>query len=560
MPRLFGPPGRALSRAPPVNEPMDLNRKRTLVVDDHPGMLSSLTRALEACGIRTAHAVRNAHEAVARLRNMRYDIVLADFDLGPGPDGQQLLEHCRQERLLAPAAVFMMVTAERAYDRVMSAAELAPDDYLVKPFTEETLRLRLVRAIERKRSLAAIHELRSRDDHEGLLQAADRLIGAEPRFAFELARLKGDALLALRRFEQAQAVFEQVLQARPVPWARLGVAHALEGLGRYEQARGALTELLADAPEYLAAYDALSQLHGRCENEADAKAVLKMALEVSPNAIHRHKAIGALALRAEDLDTAETAYSAIVRKNRHGFAQDPDDHLKLSRIYMDRGKFSQALDTLAETKKTFVALASVQASACAVESMVHSKAQNPRDARKALDEALAAAQADAVSLAPDIALDLARACYLNRRESEGAALVQRLVSNNHDDAKLLDGVRTMFRELDREEQGEHLIERCVEDAVRINNEGVERAKNGDLDGAIELLEEAARTMPDNAHIVLNAAHALISHMQLHGLQADKRTRVEAYMRRAHDRNSAHPKYEQVAALYRRLLDDFQTAA
>ena len=40
----------------------------------------------------------------------------------------------------------MMVTAERTYDRVMSAAELAPDDYLVKPFTEETLRLRLVRA------------------------------------------------------------------------------------------------------------------------------------------------------------------------------------------------------------------------------------------------------------------------------------------------------------------------------------------------------------------------------------------------------------------------------
>jgi CheY-like chemotaxis protein len=539
---------------------MDLNRKRTLVVDDHPGMLSSLTRALEACGVRAAHAVRNAHEAVARLRNMRYDIVLADFDLGPGPDGQQLLEHCRQERILSPTAVFMMVTAERAYDRVMSAAELAPDDYLVKPFTEQTLRLRLVRALERKRSLAVIHELRAKNDHEGLLQACDRLIGAEPQFAFELARLKGDALLALQRFDLAQSVFEQVLQARPVPWARLGMARALEGLGCYEQARGALTELLADAPEYLAAYDALSQLHGRCENEQDAKAVLKMALEVSPNAIHRHKAIGALALRGQDLETAESAYSAIVRKNRHGFTQDPDDHFKLSRIYMGRGKFSQALDTLAEAKKTFVASATVQAQACAVESLVHSKAQNPRDARKALDEALAAAQVEGVSLAPDIALDLARACYLNRRENEGAALMQRLVSNNHDDAKLLDGVRSMFRELEREEQGEHLIQRCVEDAVGINNDGVERARNGDLAGAIELLEEAARTMPDNAHIVLNAAHALISHMQLHGLQTDKRDRVEAYMRRAHERHPEHPKYAQVAALYRQLLLDFQNAA
>ena len=31
---------------------MDFNRSRTLVVDDHPGMLASLARALEACAIR----------------------------------------------------------------------------------------------------------------------------------------------------------------------------------------------------------------------------------------------------------------------------------------------------------------------------------------------------------------------------------------------------------------------------------------------------------------------------------------------------------------------------
>ena len=124
---------------------MDLSRKRVLVVDDHPGMLNTMRRALEMCGISGAHMVRSAQEAVARLRNMRYDIVLADYDLGPGPDGQQLLEHCRAERLLAPAAIFVMVTAERAYDRVMSAAEAVPDDYLVKPFsfTEMMARIRV---------------------------------------------------------------------------------------------------------------------------------------------------------------------------------------------------------------------------------------------------------------------------------------------------------------------------------------------------------------------------------------------------------------------------------
>ena len=275
-------------------------------------------------------------------------------------------------------------------------------------------------------------------------------------------------------------------------------------------------------------------------------------VEVSPNAVHRHKSVGALALRSGDLETAEAAYSAVVRKGRHSFAPDPEDHLTLSRIYLDREKFAQALDTLADAKRSFAGSASVQASASAVECLVHTKAENPRDARKALEEALAAANRDDVRLPQDIALELARACYLNRRDHDGAELVRRLVSNNHDDDRLLEEVQQMYRAIDREELGQSIIERCVSDAVAINNEGVARAKAGDLEGAIELLEEAARTMPDNAHIVMNAAHALISHMQLNGMQADKRARVEAYMRRVSERHPEHPKYLQVAELYRSL--------
>ncbi len=541
---------------------MDLNRKRVLVVDDHPGMLNSLRRALELCGISGCHAVRNAHEAVARLRNMRYDIVLADFDLGPGPDGQQLLEHCRAENLLVPSAIFVMVTSERSYDRVMSAAENAPDDYLVKPFTEETLRLRLVRALERSRSLSSVRELRAKGRHEELVQACDSLSASEPKLALELSRMKGDALLALERYAQARAVFAQVVQARALPWARLGVARAQAGLGEVEQARVALTELLADAPEFLAAYDFLSELHNRGHNDEDAKAVLKMAIEVSPNSLRRHKAVGEIALRSNDLETAEAAFSTLVRKSRHAFARSPDDHLKLSRIYLQREKFAEALDTVAEVKKTFPDWPVVRMSACAVESLIHSKAQNPRDARRSLDEALEAAKISggASALDAESALELAQACYRQNREHEAAELVQQVVSNNHDDARLLAEVGKMYVVLDRAEQGQTLIDRCVNNAVSINNEGVSRAKSGDLEGAIELLEEAAKAMPDNAHIVMNAAHSLIAHMHLHGLQTDKQARVSTYLDRVGDRNPTHPKYLQVSALYQKLLQKYKVAA
>ena len=128
-------------------------------------------------------------------------------------------------------------------------------------------------------------------------------------------------------------------------------------------------------------------------------------------------------------------------------------------------------------------------------------------------------------------------------------LVQFFVAN---DEAILADVRALFGKLDRADQGESLIERCVSNAVSINNEGVTRAKNGDLAGAIELLEEAARAMPDNVQIVMNAAHSLIAHMQMHGLQNDKLRQVKDYLERVAERNPAHPKYLQVFGLYAQL--------
>jgi len=532
---------------------MDLTRKRVLVVDDHPGMLSSLRHALAACGISTAHAVRNAQEAIERLRNMRYDLVLADYDLGAGPDGQQLLEHCRSKRLLAPTAAFVLVTAERGYDRVMSAAEFTPDDYLVKPFTEDTLKLRLERVLAKKESLATVHTLAGQGRHEELLEACDRVAAAEPRHAIELARVKGEALLALGRYPAARAHYESMLALRPLPWARLGLALALEGAGEIERARQQVVELLGDAPEYLSAYDALARMHEKSSNDGDAKAVLRMALEVSPNALHRHKSIGEIALRSKDLETAEAAFGAVVRKGRHAFNRSPDDHLKLSQVLMERSKFSQALETLADAKTSFESSAQTRVSAAALESLVYHKAGNPRESRKALDAALATAEQAGLKLPDAAALDLARACYLNRREHEGSELVTRLVSNNHDDARLLGEVRRVFAEADLEEQGESLIGRCVEDAVSINNRGVALAKEGDLEGAIELLEEAAGRMPENAHIVMNSAHSLIAHMQMNGVEPQRLARVQHHLECIRVKSPNHPKYVQVASLYAGLM-------
>jgi hypothetical protein len=59
-------------------------------------------------------------------------------------------------------------------------------------------------------------------------------------------------------------------------------------------------------------------------------------------------------------------------------------------------------------------------------------------------------------------------------------------------------------------------------------------------------------MPENTHIVMNAAHALLVHMQVHGMQADKQAKVADYLQRVRARDPSHPKYLEVLALERQV--------
>jgi CheY-like chemotaxis protein len=78
-------------------------------------------------------------EAIALLTKIRYDVVLCDYNLGEGKNGQQVLEEARVRNLLLPSSVWMMVSAEKSVESVMGAAEHQPDAYLIKPITEGVL-------------------------------------------------------------------------------------------------------------------------------------------------------------------------------------------------------------------------------------------------------------------------------------------------------------------------------------------------------------------------------------------------------------------------------------
>ncbi|PUB87826.1 MAG: hypothetical protein DBP02_00510 [gamma proteobacterium symbiont of Ctena orbiculata] len=135
-----------------------------LIIDDFDQMRVSFKGMLTSYGATDVTTCASGEKALKLLANNSYDVVICDYNLGDGKDGQQVLEEARYLGYLGHAATFFMITAESNMPMVMSALEHQPDDYMVKPINREVLHHRLTVALNRKRQLKAIDDALIRDD------------------------------------------------------------------------------------------------------------------------------------------------------------------------------------------------------------------------------------------------------------------------------------------------------------------------------------------------------------------------------------------------------------
>jgi two-component system phosphate regulon response regulator PhoB len=108
--------------------------KQILVVDDEPYLRDVQVLVLKAAGY-AATALDTAAEALARLADIRPDLILLDLSL-PGMDGRQFLARLRASALWQNLPV--IVSTGLPADDVAPLVELGTD-VLPKPFSDTTL-------------------------------------------------------------------------------------------------------------------------------------------------------------------------------------------------------------------------------------------------------------------------------------------------------------------------------------------------------------------------------------------------------------------------------------
>ncbi|MGI9160952.1 MAG: hybrid sensor histidine kinase/response regulator transcription factor, partial [Saprospiraceae bacterium] len=128
------------------------------IVEDDPEMLEMLKIGLSPCfqveTYSTAEAFLQSAVKYAGSGRIAFDAVLIDLTL-PGMSGLELLQSIREHALLKNIPVVVFTAASLASNRE-KAYQLGADDYILKPFQMQELRIRLRNAVQRFSARAAV--------------------------------------------------------------------------------------------------------------------------------------------------------------------------------------------------------------------------------------------------------------------------------------------------------------------------------------------------------------------------------------------------------------------
>ena len=113
-----------------------------LIVDDYKTMLRIIRSLLTQLGFNNIDEAYNGSEALARLQEKKYELIISDWNMEP-MTGLELLKNVRADENLKNVP-FIMVTAESKTDNVIAAKQAGVSNYIVKPFNAETLKAKLV--------------------------------------------------------------------------------------------------------------------------------------------------------------------------------------------------------------------------------------------------------------------------------------------------------------------------------------------------------------------------------------------------------------------------------
>jgi CheY-like chemotaxis protein/Tfp pilus assembly protein PilF len=493
----------------------DWKDQHYLLVDATQAMRQLLRESLRSLGARFIDQAGSGGEAISMLQTTKYDVVLCDFNLGQGKNGQQVLEEAKVRDLILPTTVWIIVSSEKNLESVIGAAEHQPDAYLIKPITEEVLLSRLNRAWSKKQVFRAIDKAYIEKDYLKAARLCDTQIKDNRIHAPNIMRMKASLLLKSGQPELAREVYERVLATRNYSWATAGLAKIRLQNGEPEIAKQMFIDVIASNRYYVDAYDQLALAHQQLGQFEEAANILEKAAKLSPNSVLRQKSLGEISLKLGNTAAAEKAFRKCMAIGEHSVMKNPDAYLGLARVCGLKKEPEEALQLLALVQKEFGS-EQIRLRSKITEGMIHHESGNEQKARLSGDEIGNLLSTSDARPATAICLDMARLLFAVGVKDAPVKLLIELIKNNHDNDVLLDEVQRIFESAKMGQEGLMLMASARKQATDIMNHGVLLWKTGKLAEAVAWMSNACKTLPNNMRVLFNCAQIMLSSMEKNG--------------------------------------------
>jgi len=463
---------------------------------------------LSSFGAQHVDMASTAEDALAKCKFDFYDIILCDFNLGHGKNGQQILEALRAQKRIKNIHLFVMITAETAKDVVLGAREYQPDAYIAKPITRTVLEQRLGHLIKQQKFLKPINKEIDLENYSKAVTLCHRLLDDNTKYQSWCFQTLGKLYLNLGDTANAIKIYTDVLASREIPWALLGLGQALQKSQKYKQAIEKYKATIKQNPNMVEAYDGLSACQLELGRYKKAQETLQVAAELSPRIVQRQEKLGAVSEKNQDMQSAADAFRQAVRFAEHSVYEKPEHYLSLGKCLSEwsegdvtsdgKERAKEAIDVLETLTNKFSNDEASCLRATLIETRVH---QGQDDKDTALDKLH---QAECVieeeNLSALVGLEFAKTLYTMTQPERAEKLLIDLAKKYEDQKDIIEKIEGLLDEPEslevRKQAKEH------------NKSGIQLFEKGSLVEAISAFESALKLTPKHAALNLNIIQVL----------------------------------------------------
>ena len=122
-----------------------------LIVGDEPGMRTALIHALDGAGY-SFETAPGGFEALEKLKKDEFSLVITDVNM-PQMSGFEVLGEIKKMSSEVPV---LFITADGSVDHAVEAMKIGATDYILKPFSDETIQLAVRKATKNRNGGAKI--------------------------------------------------------------------------------------------------------------------------------------------------------------------------------------------------------------------------------------------------------------------------------------------------------------------------------------------------------------------------------------------------------------------